>query len=247
MVLGATGTVLGVSREYLAVPEQTNCAGSVHQHPGRSHGDSDSGRSQGCCGRYGHRGQAVPGTHLCLGKKGKRSELCQGYRECLAWAGQGMEAGHEWGSSRGHKGRDPATAWAQGCWVADVLTPPTPAQPQSVHSAPSTRAVSTTGYPEHVCTRQRRWLGTAGTHPGTGWQPHQGHGSLGGRGRCVPQGCWCRAGCSCASPEHTRRCLVGVKRAVCGFSMQGGKAAQRCCWGGGRAACPAPSELHILL
>lgn len=159
LVLGATGTVLGVSREYLAVPEQTNCAGSVHQHPGRSHGDSDSGRSQGCCGRYGHRGQAVPGTHLCLGKKGKRSELCQGYRECLAWAGQGMEAGHEWGSSRGHKGRDPATAWAQGCWVADVLTPPTPAQPQPVHSAPSTRAVSTTGYPEHVCTRQQQVAG----------------------------------------------------------------------------------------
>lgn len=91
---GATGIVLGRgggSREHLAVPEQANCAGSVHLHPGRSRGDSGSGRTHGCCGRYGRRDWAVPGTHLCLGKKGKSSELCQGYRKHLAWVGQGME------------------------------------------------------------------------------------------------------------------------------------------------------------
>lgn len=83
----------------MAVPEQANCASSVHQHPGRSHGDSGSGRSHGCCGRYVRRDQAVPGTHLCLGKKGKMSELG------LSGMGRARDGEGMRGAAPGHKGR----------------------------------------------------------------------------------------------------------------------------------------------
>jgi len=67
-----------------AVLGQASCTGSARRRPGRSHGGSGSGRSRDCCGRYGHRGQVVPGTHPRLEKKGRGSELRQRHGVCLA-------------------------------------------------------------------------------------------------------------------------------------------------------------------
>lgn len=126
-----------------------------------------------------------------------------------------------------------------------LLVLSTLAQAQSVHPVPMfwvgwdqgcehNRAHQKTGplfSGQHGCTWQQQGcrhgglpaLLPAGTHPGTGWQRDQGGGSLGGSGRRGPQGCWCRAGCNCASPGHTRRCLVVRKRVAQGYSTWQGK------------------------
>lgn len=140
----------------------------------------------------------------------------------------------------------PATTCPQGCWVADASS-----LHQLLHShslpilspvfwvgrdqgcerngAPQETASLLPG--QHGCAGQRQVGGhrglpaplPAGTHPGTGWQRDQGGGSPGGSGRRVPRGCWCRAGCSCAGPGHTRRCLAVGKRAARRYSRRGGR------------------------
>lgn len=166
----------------------------------------------------------------------------------------------------------PATACPQGCQVADAaslhqllhsrslsILPPTfwvgRDQGCEHNRAPQETASLLPG--QHGCAwqwpvgghRGRPAPPPAGTHPGTGWQQDQGGGSPGGSGRHVPQGCWCRAGCSCASPGHTRRCLVVGKRAAQGYgTRREGGMAMLLLHGQGCLLHPIPSSAaHLAL
>lgn len=227
-----------------AVPGQASCAGSARPQPGRSHGGNGSGRSHGCCGRCGHRGWAVPGTRLCLEKNGRGSELHKGHGAHLAQAGQGRGwRGHGagWGQlmKLGHEGVSNA------CTHAAVVLPLLVPKAVRWQMPPHSQETASLCPGQHGCTWQ--WPASechgllaplpAGTHPGTGWQRDQEGGSPGGSGRRMPRGCWCRAGCSCASPGHTRRCLVVEKRVAWGYST----------WQEGSTAPPLPCEHGCLL
>lgn len=191
-------------------------------------------------GKEGERVRAVPRVWGAsgMGRAGDGGGIVAG----------GAALGLAEAGTRGHlqclqsRSCGPATTCPQGCWVADASSLHQLLHSQSILSpvfwvgwdqgcerngAPQETASLLPG--QHGCTGQRQVGGhrglpaplPAGTHPGTGWQRDQGGGSPGGSGRRGPRGCWCRAGCSCAGPEHTRRCLVVGKRAARCYSRWG--------------------------